>query len=144
MEFIFCKLPIDIKKYILLYDEHFIVRNGEIVSIIPKTDCRYKLLNYITFTPNYISKENNKYMYRYFFQKLYNFNAGQIKNDEIIQIHLTENEDNIEYLFWIGRQYPKSIYCEFGKKQIYNIENQLEYNWTYTNFEFIRFNYIRK
>ena len=31
MEFIFCKLPNDIKKYILLYDEHFIVRNGKII-----------------------------------------------------------------------------------------------------------------
>jgi hypothetical protein len=36
MKFKFCKLPLDIIKYILLYDEHFIMRKGEIISIIPK------------------------------------------------------------------------------------------------------------
>jgi hypothetical protein len=142
MQFIFCNLPIDIKKYILCYDEHFIIRNEEIISIIPKRDYRYKLLNYITFTPKHISKENNRYVYRYFFKKLYN--DKQIQNDEIIQIYLTDYEDNIEYSFWIGRKYPKSIYSKFGKKEIYNLENQLEYNWVYTNFEFIRFEYVRK
>jgi hypothetical protein len=35
IDFIFCKLPIDITKYILLYDEHFTVINGKIISIIP-------------------------------------------------------------------------------------------------------------
>jgi len=49
MKFIFCNLPLYIKKYILSYDEYFIIRNGEIISIIPKKDYRYKLLNYITF-----------------------------------------------------------------------------------------------
>ena len=49
MKSIFCKLPLDIIKYILLYDEHFIIRKGGIVSIIPKTDYRYTLLNFITF-----------------------------------------------------------------------------------------------
>ena len=142
MQFIFFNLPIDIKKYILCYDEHFIIRNGEIISIIPKRDYRYKLLNYITFTPKHINKENNRYVYRYFFKKLYN--DKQIQNDEIIQIYLTEYEDNIEYSFWIGRKYPKSIHSKFGKKEIYNLENQLEYNWVYTNFEFIRFEYVRK
>ena len=142
MKFIFSSLPIDIINNILLYDEHFIMRKGEIISIIPKTDDRYKLLNYITFNNNYINFENNIYMYKYYFQNLYN--NIDIKNDEIIQIHLTENKDNIEYSFWIGRKYPKSINYELGKKQIYNLENQLEYNWVYTNFEFIRFQYVRK
>ena len=52
MKSIFCKLPLDIIKYILLYDEHFIMRKGEIVSIIPKTDYRYILLNLAKITAN--------------------------------------------------------------------------------------------
>jgi hypothetical protein len=144
MEFIFCNLPIDIKKYILLYDEHFIVRDGIIISIIPKKDYRYKLLNYITCRPHHIKKIDNIYVYRYFFQNFCNYYDGQIKNDEIIEIFLIENEDNIKYSFYIGRQYPKSIHSEFGKKQSYYRENGLEPYIYYTNFEFIRFEYIRR
>ena len=77
MKFIFSSLPIDIINNILLYDEHFIMRKGELISIIPKTDDRYRLLNYITFSPNYLEKNDNTYEYRYFFQNLrpysYNF-----------------------------------------------------------------------
>ena len=46
MKFIFCNLPDDIINNILLYDERFIVRKGVVISIIPKTDNRYKLLNF--------------------------------------------------------------------------------------------------
>jgi len=141
MQFIFCNLPIDIKKYILLYDKHFIIRKGKLFSIIPKTDYRYKLLNFITCIPNYIKKYNNTYVYRYFFQNIGN---QEIKNNEIIEIHLIENKDYIEYSFYIGRKYPKTNDCEFGKKQIFHIQNILEPYFYYTNFEFIRFNYIRR
>jgi hypothetical protein len=141
MKFIFCNLPYYIKINILLYDEHFILRNRELISIIPKTDYRYKLLNFITFSPSCIIRENNKYIYRYYFQNIYNCNNVQIKNNEIIQIHIIENEISLEYSFWIGRKYPKSICCHFGNKLIY--KNPLEYNWVFTNFEFIRFEYIR-
>lgn len=44
MKYIFHKLPQDIISYILLYDEHFIIRKGKIISIIPKTDYRYNLI----------------------------------------------------------------------------------------------------
>ena len=113
------------------------MRKGKLVSIIPKTDDRYKLLNYITLTPDYIEKKNNKYVYKYFFQNLHNYDGRQINNSDLIEIHLTEYEDNIKYSIWIGRQYPKSIHSEFSKPQIYYIENPLEYIWVYTNFEFI-------
>ena len=70
MKFIFCKLPLDIIKYILLYDEHFIMRKGEIISIIPKTDYRYILLNFITFNVDYLENYNNELRYKYYFQNL--------------------------------------------------------------------------
>ena len=45
MKFIFCNLPHDIIKNILLYDQHFTMRKGEIISIITKSDNIYKLIN---------------------------------------------------------------------------------------------------
>lgn len=38
------KLSDDIINNILSYDKHFIVRNGKLVSIIPKDDYRYNML----------------------------------------------------------------------------------------------------
>lgn len=144
MEFIFSYLPKDIINNILLYDEHFIMRKGALISIIPKTDDRYKLLDYITYSPNYIEKNGNTYDYKYFFQNLYNYDGRKSNNSDLIHIRLTEYEDNIKYSIWIGRQYPKAISSEFGKKQIYYIEYPMHYNWVFTQFEFIRSEYIRK
>ena len=144
MEFIFSYLPKDIINNILLYDEHFIMRKGELISIIPKTDIRYKLLSYITCSPNYVEKNGNTYQYKYFFQNLYNYDGRKSNNSDLIHIKLTEYEDSVKYEFWIGRQYPKAISSEFGKKQIYYIEDPLHYNWVFTQFEFIRTEYIIK
>ena len=144
MKFIFASLPIDLINNILLYDEHFIMRKGELISIIPKTDDRYKLLNYITFSPNYVEKNGNTYDYKYFFKNLYNYDGRKSNNSDLIHIKLTEYEDSVKYQVWIGRQYPKAISSEFGKKQIYVIEDPMQYNWVYTNFEFIRYEYIIK
>jgi hypothetical protein len=44
MKFIYHNLPQDIINYILLYDPHFNMRKGKIISIIPKTDYRYNLI----------------------------------------------------------------------------------------------------
>jgi hypothetical protein len=38
------QLPNDIKCKILLFNENFIMRNGEIITIIPKSDERYRML----------------------------------------------------------------------------------------------------
>ena len=136
MKSIFCKLPLDIIKYILLYDEHFIIRKGEIVSIIPKTDYRYILLNFITFTLDYLENNYNELRYKYYFLNLYNY-EGRIKNNsDLIQVNINENNDFIEYSIWIGKQYPKSIIC--NKKQNYYIEKPLDYNWIYTEYKYIR------
>ena len=136
MIFIFSNLPLDIKKYILLYDEHFIMRNGKIISIIPKTDYRYILLNFITFNLDYLENYNNKLKYKYYFPNLYNYEGRQISNSDLIQVILNENNDFIKYSIWIGKQYPKSINC--NKKQNYYIENPLDYNWFYIEYDYIR------
>lgn len=134
--FIFRNLPLDIIKYILLYDEHFIMRRGEIISIIPKTDYRYNLLNFITFNFYYFENYNNELRYKYYFHNLYNYEGRQMNNSDLIQVNIIENNNFIKYSIWIGKQYPKFINC--NKKQNYYIENPLDYNWIYTNFEYLR------
>jgi hypothetical protein len=136
MEFKFCKLPLDIIKYILLFDEHFIMRKGEIISIIPKTDYRYILLNFITYNQEYLEYYNNELRYKYYFPNLYHYKERIKNNSDLIQVNINENNDFIKYSIWIGRQYPKSI--TYNKKQNYYIEKPLDYNWIYTEYEYIR------
>jgi hypothetical protein len=137
MKHIFRKLPNDIINYILLYDEHFIMRKGEIVSIIPKTDYRYNLLNFITFRLEYFEIYNNQLTYKYFFPNLYNYKGREMNNSDLIQVNVIENNDFIKYFVWIGKQYPKSIRRN-KNRQMYYIENSLDYNWIYTQYEYIR------
>jgi hypothetical protein len=136
INFIFCNLPFDIKKYILLYDKHFIMRKGQVISIIPKTDYRYILLKFITFNLESLEIYNNQLKYKYYFPNLYNYEGRQMNNSDLIQVNINENNDFIKYSIWIGKQYPKSIDC--NKKQNYYIENLLDYNWIYTEYEYIR------
>jgi hypothetical protein len=120
------------------------MRKGELISIIPKTDIRYKLLDCITCSLNYVEKNGNTYDYKFFFKNLYNYDGRKSNNSDLIHIKLTEYENSVKYSVWIGRQYPKAISSEFGKKQIYLIEDPLRYNWVFTQFEFIRSEYVRK
>jgi len=137
MKHIFSNLPHDIINYILLYDEHFIMRKGEIISIIPKTDDRYRVLHFITFCLEYFEIYNNELRYKYYFPNLYNYEGRQMNNSDVIQIDVNENDDFIKYSVWIGKQYPKSINRN-KCRQMYYIENSLDYNWVYTQYEYIR------
>jgi hypothetical protein len=136
MEFKFCKLPLEIIKYILLYDERFAMRNGEIISIIPKTDYRYSLLNFITLNLGCIENLNNEVRYNYYFPNLHNYEGRPTNNSDLIQVSIIEKRKCIKYSIWIGRQYPKSITC--NKKQNYYIENEFDYNWIYTEYKYTR------
>jgi len=137
LEFKFCNLPFDIIKHILLYDEHFIMRKGELVSIIPKTDDRYRLLNFITFRLEYFEIYNNQLRYKYFFPNVYNYEGRQMNNSDVVHVDIKENDDFIKYSVWIGKQYPKSVNRN-KCRQMYYIENSLDYNWIYTQYEYIR------
>jgi hypothetical protein len=137
MKFIFRNLPDEIISSILLYDEHFIMRNGKIISIIPKSDYRYTLLNFITFKLDFVTFYNGMVRYKYYFPNLYNYEERRINNSDLIQITINENHrDILFYSIWIGRQYPKSFLC--NKKQNYFIENSEEYQWIYTEYDYIR------
>jgi len=137
MKFIFCNLPENIINNILLYDEHFIMRKGVITSIIPKTDVRYKLLKFITINLDCVEKIHNTTRYNYYFHNLYDYNGRQKNNSDLIQVTMNECNDTVKYSIWIGKQYPKSFICS-NKKQNYYIETPLEYNWIYTEFEYVR------
>ena len=134
--FIFSKLPNDIIKHILLYDEHFIIRKGRITSIIPKNDYRYSLLQFITYRVGYVHKIGESTRYGYYFNNLYNYNGRNTNNSDLVEVTFTENKNSIKYSIWIGKQYPKTVIS--NKKQIYNIENPLEYNWNYIEFKYTR------
>jgi len=137
MNFVFSNLPNDIINHILLYDEHFIMRKGNIVSIIPKIDYRYNLLNFFTLKLRYVENYNPiKTTYIYDLHNLYNYNGRALNNHDMIQVNIYEYNDYIKYSIWIGRQYPKSFICH--KKQNYYIENKEEYNWIFTEFEYER------
>jgi hypothetical protein len=136
MKFKFCELPLEIIKYILLYDERFIVRKGELISIIPKTDYRYNLLHFITLNLGCIEKFNNELRYNYYFPNLHNYEGRAKNNSDLIQVTINEKKKFIKYSIWIGRQHPKSIKC--NKEQNYYIENELDYNWIYTEYKYIR------
>ena len=136
MQVIFRKLPLEIIKHILLYDEHFIMRKGEIISIIPKTDYRYNLLTFITFRLGCIERLNTEVRYNYYFPNLYNYEEREQNNSDLIQVTINEKRKSIKYSIWIGKQYPKYIPC--NKKQNYYIENEHDYNWIYTEYKYIR------
>ena len=112
------------------------MRKGKIISIIPKTDYRYKLISFITFNVVYAEEFNNVFTYKYYFNNLYNYDGRKLNNSDLIHVTLTEYDDILKYSIWIGKQYPKSVNC--NKKQIYYIENPLEYNWIYTEYQYIR------
>jgi len=113
------------------------MRKGEIISIIPKTDYRYNLLNFITFNLAYFENNNNELRYKYFFSNLYNYEGRVKNNSDLIQVNINENNDFIKYSVWIGKQYPKSVNRN-KCRQMYYIENSLDYNWIYTQYEYIR------
>ena len=133
---IFNKLPIEIKKYILLFNEHFIMRKGEIIYIIPKSDYRYNLLKFITFKLDCVEYYGGELKCRHYFHNLHDYEERQQNNSDLIQVDIKENEDSIKYSVWIGKQYQKSV--KSNKKQIYHIENPLEYNWIYTEHKYLR------
>jgi hypothetical protein len=138
MNIIFSKLPLEIINYICLYDDHFIMRKGELISIISKNDYRYKLVNFITFKFESSCKfYNNMIAYNYFFPNLYTYKGRVKHNSDLIEVRINENKDFIKYSIWIGKQYPTSINCS-NKKQMYYIENPLDYNWVYIEYDYIR------
>jgi hypothetical protein len=77
MIFIFAKLPLDIIKYILTFNENFLIVNNKIISFILKNDFRYDILKYITLKYTYDSIVPKwccrKYHYEFVLNKIFFF-----------------------------------------------------------------------
>ena len=134
---IFGKLPLDIIKYILLFNEQFIMRNGEMISIIPKTDERYDLLNFITFKLDCLERNHNITKYLYRFPNLHNYpeRDNEFYSDSI-QVNINENNEFVKYTIWICKQYQIWNDCKHESND--HIEKTFEYNWKYIQYEYTR------
>ena len=115
---IFVNLPSDIIKHIICFDKHFILRNNELVSIIPKDDSRFKVLNYIIKekTNEHFTINNNNYKYKctYKMANLYNIPGRQEQNisNDMIEMQITNGMDGsngtLLYEIFIGKLKPKN------------------------------------
>ena len=151
---IFSKLPPDIIKYILMFDKYFIIRDGEIVSIILKDDYRYNLLHYITITDfnkklNIMNSPNIDRYYQYNLPNLYDLieRREQLIDNDFIDVKIdynkneNENENENEkkdiiYNISIGRLRP--IDHTIPKRRIYYKGNLDEYEWYYIHYRYVR------
>ena len=142
---LFTKLPPDIINHIISFDKHFILRKGELVSVIPKDDERYKILHFVTLRLSrpprihiHPSECSHKSEYVFDFPNLYDISEREtqhIDNDLFeVRIHITE--DFVLYNFFIGRLKPLN---DNLKKQLRYYKGDLKlYEWCYVDFNYIR------
>ena len=146
---IFSNLPSDIIKHIICFDKHFILRNNELVSRIPKDDNRFKILSYIikektndNFTINTNTNiTTTKYTCTYKLENLYNIPERQEQNisDDMIEMQMSIGLDGtLLYEIFIGKLKPKNIFQT--KKSIYHKGelNGDEWEWEWIEYEYER------
>jgi hypothetical protein len=147
---IFSKLPLDVIKYILVsFDERFILRNGNLVSIILKSDYRYKILETITIKPEKPPREYYNYLGNdYIFNHKYNFfyhhseksleRIKQYINLDSINVNITIHKNGIvQYFISIYRLKPK-INSLHNKQIFYKGNLTQEYDWNMLMYSYIR------
>ena len=140
---IFSNLPSDIIKHIICFDKHFILRNNELVSRIPKDDCRFKLLSHIIKekTNDNFTTNANKYRCIYKLANLYNIPGRQEQNisDDMIEMQMSIGlNGTLLYEIFIGKLKPKNIFQT--KKSIYHKGelNGDEWEWEWIEYEYER------
>ena len=81
------KLSDDIINNILSYDKHFIIRNGKLISVIPKDDYRYNILQ----KRGIIKQKMHKFSIYDGFSTIYGDYYGEsiIKNDNGIETRIS-------------------------------------------------------
>ena len=139
----FSKLPNDIINYILVFDEHFTIRNGELVSIISKNDYRYKLLHYITIRlvntenrPNNIP--NNKINMKFNLDNLCDIveRKEQYIDNDMIEVRMDLSDSVVKYNIFIGRLKPKD---DIERKPLFYVGNLLNYTWYFYDYFYQRY-----
>jgi hypothetical protein len=138
---LFSKLPIELVKHIITFDKHFIIRNNEIISIIPKDDNRYTLLKNITLTFAHYRKFGfDRERYDYIFPNLYNDKERKefFVEDDMIQVEMKHTDLNtIEYSIQISRLKRKEN-ITMVKKPIFYKGNLSDCEWDYVFYNYTR------
>ena len=138
MKSIFSKLPNDIINYILVFNEHFTIRNGELVSIISKNDYRYKLLHYITIRlVNTVNRHNN-------INLMFNLNnlcdiverKEQYVDNDMIEVRMDLSNSVVKYNIFIGRLKLKD---DIERKSLFYVGDLLNYTWHFYNYFYERY-----
>ena len=136
----FKNLPDVLINIILSYNEYFKIRKGQLISIIPKNDYRYNLLNKITFSIIYYNNlYNNIVRYEYNYnENLIDFEEKTNQNigNDMIQVDIEITPIQVVYNIFIGR--IKLFDNNYQKKSIYYIGNLKNIQWSCIKYEYIR------
>ena len=139
MNLCFSKLPNDIIKYILVFNEHFTIRNGELVSIISKNDYRYKLLHYITIRlVNTENRPNNKINMMFSLDNLYDIveRKDQYVDNDMIEVRMDLSDSVVKYNIFIGRLKPTD---DIERKPLFYVVDLLNYTWHFYDYFYERY-----
>jgi hypothetical protein len=139
MKSIFSKLPNDIINYILVFNERFIIRNGELVSIISKNDYRYKLLHYITIRlVNTVNRHNNKINLMFYLNNLCDIveRKEQYVDNDMIEVRMDLSNSVVKYNIFIGRLKLKD---DIERKSLFYVGDLLNYTWHFYNYFYERY-----
>lgn len=138
MMFIFAKLPLDIIKYILNYNENFLIVNNKIISFILKNDVRYDILKYITLKYTYDSIVPKcgwccrKYHYEFVLNKYTSpWREKKLDYNDKIWVSITKSDKSIKYEIKIRRlqkrDYPHEKYKCMLREYVWK---NIEYKYT--------------
>jgi len=143
---LFMKLPPDIINHIVSFDKHFILRKGELVSVIPKDDERYKILHFVTLHLNnppkirqYPPPKESIYAeYVFDFPNLYDINERETQhvNNDMFEARIRITQDFVLYNFFIGRLKP--LNGNLNKQLRYYKGDLKDHDWHYIDYNYIR------
>lgn len=137
MTSIFYNLPDDIKIYILLFDKHFKIRKGQLVSVISKDDFRYNILYYSTIhLINSHQKNEHQINFRYNLPNLYNIDIREEVENDMIIVLMNLSYLVIKYDIFIGRFIPNTNNNMNNMNKLHSIE---DCKWNFFNYYYDRF-----
>jgi hypothetical protein len=112
------RLSDDIINNILSYDKHFIIRNGKLVSIIPKDDYRYTMLE----KKSLIQQKNHQFSMYDGFSSIYGDYYGEsvLKNEDGIETRIAVYEyPLLSKHIWVLYTYYPYMMASFDKIHFY-------------------------
>lgn len=119
-------------------EKRYIIRNGELVSIISKNDYRYKLLHYITIRlVNTVNRHNN-------INLMFSLNnlcdiverKEQYVDNDMIEVRMDLSSSVVKYNIFIGRLKLKD---DIERKSLFYVGDLLNYTWHFYNYFYERY-----